>query len=82
MSGDIGAGTGTVLDDEGLPEPIRKPLPHRARDDIESASCSGTDDDAHRPRRIGLRPCDARHDRQRGSASGQIQEFAAGKFHF
>ena len=40
-----------------------------------------SDDDAHRPRRIGLRPCDARHDRQRGGARGQMQEFRVGKFH-
>ena len=37
--------------------------------------------DAHRPRRIGLRPCDARHGRQRGSARGQMQKLSAGKFH-
>jgi hypothetical protein len=28
-----------------------------------------------------LRPRDPRNDRQRGSARGQMQEFAAGKFH-
>ena len=39
------------------------------------------DDDAHRPRRIGLRPRDARHGRQRGSARGQMQKLSAGKFH-
>ena len=39
------------------------------------------DDDAHRPRRIGLRPRDARDGRERGSARGQMQEYAAGKFH-
>src|SRR5215510_5513220 len=33
------------------------------------------------PRRIGLRPRDARGGRQRGSDRGQMQEFAAGKFH-
>ena len=30
---------------------------------------------------IALRPCDPRHRWQRDSASGQMQEFAAGKFH-
>ena len=39
------------------------------------------DDDAHRPRRIGLRPRDARHGRQRGSARCQMQKLSAGKFH-
>ena len=38
-------------------------------------------DDAHRPRRIGLRPRDPRHGRQRGSARGQMQKLSAGKFH-
>ena len=32
------------------------------------------DDQAHRPRRIGLRPRDARHGRERGSARGQMQK--------
>ena len=42
-----------------------------------------TDDDAHRPRRIGLRPSDPRHDRQRNSARGQMQKLSTvGKFHF
>jgi len=40
-----------------------------------------TDDDPHRPCWIGLRPCDARGGRQRGSARGKIQKFSAGKFH-
>ena len=40
------------------------------------------DDDAHRPRRIGLRPRDTRHGRQRGSARGQMQKLpSVGKFH-
>ena len=39
------------------------------------------DDDAHRPRRIGLRPCDTRDGRERGSARCQMQKLPAGKFH-
>ena len=35
--------------------------------------------DAHRPRRIGLRPRDARHGRQRGSARGQMQKLSGGE---
>src|SRR5262249_8983218 len=35
----------------------------------------------YRPRRIGLRPRDTRHGRQRGSACGQMQKISAGKFH-
>jgi hypothetical protein len=29
-----------------------------------------------------LRPCNARHSRQRGSARGQMQKLPTGKFHF
>ena len=40
-------------------------------------------DDAHRPRRIGLRPSEARDGRERGSARGQMQKLSSvGKFHF
>ena len=35
------------------------------------------DDDAHRPRRIGLRPREARHGRERGSTRCQMQKLAA-----
>src|SRR5215472_2887202 len=49
---------------------------------IAGAASAKRQDEAHRPRRIGLRPCDVRQGRQRGSARGQIQEIAAGKFHF
>src|SRR5205823_2319878 len=39
-------------------------------------------DDAHRPRRIGLRPSDPRHGRERGSARCQMQKLpSARKFH-
>jgi hypothetical protein len=38
-------------------------------------------DQTHRPSRIGLRPSEARHRRQRGSARGQMQKLSAGKFH-
>src|SRR5262249_39767644 len=41
----------------------------------------GTDNQTHRPRRIGLCPCNMRH-RQRGSARGQMQKISAGKVHF
>ena len=45
------------------------------------AAAGGKRDEAHRPRRIGLRPCDPRYRRQRGSARCQMQKFSAGKFH-
>ena len=78
---DIAAGARPVLDDEWLTEPLRQPLSDQARDDVGRAAGGKADDDAHRPRRIGLRPRDARHGRQRGSARGQMQKLSAGKFH-
>ena len=81
LGANIVAGARPVLDDEWLAEPLRQPLSHQAREDVGRAAGGKADDDAHRPRRIGLRPSDARHGRQRGSARGQMQEFAAGKFH-
>src|SRR5262245_58818085 len=82
LGSDFAAATRPVLDDEWLAEPLSEPLAHQARDDVTWAAGSKADDDAHRPRRIGLRPSEARGGRQRGSARGQMQEFAAGKFHF
>src|SRR5215510_15829182 len=46
-----------------------------------SAAGGKAHDQAHRPRRIGLRSCKARDSRQRGSTQGQMQKFPAGKFH-
>jgi hypothetical protein len=57
-------------------------LTYQARKHVSYAARGKADDDAHRPRRIGLRPCDAGYGRQRGSARGQMQEISAGKFHF
>src|SRR5262249_22981254 len=81
LSSDIAAGTRPVLNDELLTEPLGEPLTYYARDDVNRLARGKSDDDAHRPRRIGLRPCDPRDGRQRGSPRCQMQEFAAGKFH-
>jgi hypothetical protein len=82
LGGDIAAGSRTVFDDEGLAEVLRQLLTDQARKDVKRAAGGEGDDHAHRLRRIGLRPRDARCGRQRGSARGQMQECAAGKFHF
>ena len=81
LGGDIAAGARPVLDDEGLAKTLRQPLSYQPRDDVVSAAGCEADDHAHRPRRIGLRPCSARDGRERRNARGQMQEFAAGKFH-
>src|SRR5262249_20691976 len=79
---DVAAGARPVLDDDLLAESLRQPRPHDAGDGVGAAACGKADDPAHRPRRIGLRPRETRHGRQRGNARSQMQKFAAGKFHF
>src|SRR5438132_1351002 len=78
---DVAAGSRTVVDDERLTEPLREPLTYQACRDVRTASGREANNDAHRPRRIGLRPSYARNSRERGSARGQIQKISAGKFH-
>src|SRR5215204_4082871 len=81
LSAQIAASTAPILDDKWLAKSIRQPLTDQAREDVESAAGAEADHDPHRPRRIGLRPCGTRHRRQRGSARGEMQECAPGKFH-
>ena len=81
LGGDVAAGARPVLDDEWLAEPLRQPLTDQAREDVVRAAGGKADDDAHRPRRIGLRPSEARHGRERGSTRCQMQKLAARKFH-
>src|SRR5262249_31069188 len=78
---DIGAGAGPVLNDEGLSEPLCQPLTYQARKDVEGSAGRDRHDDTHRPGGIDLRSCNSRDHWQRGSTRGQMQEFAAGKFH-
>src|SRR5436190_7565677 len=54
----------------------------RPADGVEPAAWRKRNHEPDRPRRIDLRPRYPRHGWQRGSASGQMQEFAAGKFHW
>jgi hypothetical protein len=60
-----------------LTELLGEPLTYYARDDVNRLTRGKSDDDAHRPRRIGLRPSKARDGRQRGSARGQMQKLSA-----
>ena len=81
LGGDVAAGARPVLDDEWLAEPLRQPLTDETRDDVGRAAGGKADDQSHRPRRIGLRPSDARDGRQRGSAGRQMQKIpTVGKF--
>jgi len=60
LHGDIAAGAGPVVDDELLTETLRQPLADQPRVDVVRAARSEADNDAHWPRRIGLRPRDPR----------------------
>src|SRR5262249_58359975 len=79
LRGLLAAAHRLVLNDELRTEPLGEPLTYYARDDVNRLARGKSDDDAHRPRRIGLRPCDPRNGRQRGSPRCQMQEFAAGE---
>ena len=80
LGGDIGAAARPVLDHEGLPEFLRKPLPHQARRHIRRAAGGVSDHEPHRPRWIGLRMGDARHGRECSRTGGELQELTAWKF--
>jgi len=67
---DIAGVARQVLDHEGCPEPFREPLADQARQDVVRAAGRKPDEQAHRPRRIGLRVRDAGHGRQSGGAGG------------
>jgi hypothetical protein len=55
-------------------------LSDQARRDVGCAGRGEWHDQTHRPRRIGLRPSEARQRRQRGSARSEMQKISAGKF--
>src|SRR5215472_9132403 len=80
LGGDIAGSSWSVLDDELLAEPLRQPLSYQACHDVGATGGGKSDNDAHRPRRIGLRPSDARHGRQRSRAGGEMQKISARKF--
>src|SRR5262249_31435245 len=81
LRGDISTGARPVLDDKLLAKSLREPLTDQASDDVDAAAGWNADDNAHRPRWIGLRPRDTRHRRERGRARDQMQKISAGKFH-
>jgi hypothetical protein len=82
LGSNIAARTRPVFDDELLTKVLRQPLTEKTCKQVRHTPRRKSNDQADRPRRIGLRPRDTRYGRQRGRAGGQIQEFAAGKFHF
>jgi hypothetical protein len=77
LGADIAAATRPVVDNKLLAEPLRQPLSHQAREDVGRAARRERHDDAHRPRRIGLRKSEARDGRERGGTRGQVQKISA-----
>src|SRR5687768_9823021 len=77
LRGDIAASARPVFDDELLAKPFRQPLTHQAREDVIRTAWSKADDNAHRPRRIGLGPCNAGYNRQCGERDRGDEDSAA-----
>src|SRR5262249_60388461 len=82
LGADIGAATWAVFYDELLAEPPREPRSDEPRDNIGQAARSRGGDDANRPRRIDLRPSEARDGWQRGSARCEMEKISAGEVDF
>jgi hypothetical protein len=81
LGSNIAPSSRPVVDDKLLPELLRQRLSNQARDNVGCGPGREADNEAHRPRRVIERTCDARHGRERGSACCQMQECATGKFH-
>src|SRR5258705_13278070 len=82
LGGDIATRARPVLDNERLAETLLEPLTNEARRYVSWAAGRSANNDAHRPRRIALRPCSPRQGPQRNSAGGQMQKLSSvGKFH-
>src|SRR5262249_51153985 len=77
----VRSSTRPILNDEWLAEPLRQPRIDQTSDNVLRATSGRAHDDAHRPRRIGLRPRDAKRSREHGSTRCQTQKLSAGKSH-
>jgi hypothetical protein len=78
---DVAAGAGPVLDDEGLPQPLRQPLPDQPRRDVDPAAGGKACDDPHRAGRIFLRRRAPRQRRGGERGRGGFHQCAAEKVH-
>src|SRR5215472_17331419 len=78
---DTAASARPVLNDEFLSEPLRQPFAREPREDVGRVTGWESNDEAHRPRRISIRPCEPRHRRKRDGAHCQMQKLSAAKFH-
>src|ERR1700736_843617 len=75
----IAARTRSILDEEGLTEPLRQPLAHEPSEGVGRAAGGKADDDAHRTRRIGLCPRPSRYGKEGGCTRSPLQQSATGK---
>src|SRR5215831_940472 len=81
LRADIAARAWSIVDYELLAEPLRELLSDQTSHGVGCTARRVADDDTHGPRRVGLRPSDARHGRERGSARGQVEKLSSvGKF--
>ena len=67
----------SCLDDELLPGALRQPLGENASEDVGRPAGGKSDDETHRPRRVGLRPAPPRRGHKRAGGSRQLQELSA-----
>ncbi len=73
LGADVGAGARPIFNDERLTELFRQPLADQPPDDVGRTSGRHGHDHAHRPRRISLRPRDARQCGQRHGADASCR---------
>src|SRR5262249_3303587 len=78
---DIAVSPAYVLDVELLAKMLGQLLCDESAEKIGRTAWRIRHDHAHRPRRIGVRPCQARAGRQRSSTRSKLQKISAGKFH-
>src|SRR5262249_58943453 len=78
---DAAARTRYILDDHGLAERHPHMLGEDARERIGGPARRVRHDNRDWPRRIGLRPCDTRQSRQRGSARRKMKKSTARQVH-
>src|SRR5262245_65475130 len=75
------AGAAAIVDNDLPAELLTELSGNGAADQVVSSACWKWNDESHRPRRIGLRPSEARHGWQRGSGRDQMEQLSAGKVH-
>jgi len=82
FGGDSCASTRPVVDYCRLAKSLRQQGAYQPRHSVWRSASSIPNHEAYRPRWIGLRPCNERRERQRGSARSQMQNLpSVGKFH-